>query len=77
MVKYDNPFDKKLEVWKNRIPESLKTDMVFVHDTLDMAKAIAESIFGDSPPPHVVFDIYRFIVAERNGFDIEEEAPED
>lgn len=72
----EDPFDRKLDLWKGRIPEEVLSSTVFVRDTLALCKAIAESIFGDSPPPHVVFDIYRFVVSEISVPSIEEE-PED
>lgn len=53
----DNPLDKHLKA--NRYPASINDPIVFVADTLDVARLIAESVFKEAATPEVavlVFD---------------------
>lgn len=62
-MRYDNPFDKKLEVWKGRIPKDTLDAAVFVNDTLVLAWASAQSVFEKSATPEHALAIYDRIVA--------------
>jgi hypothetical protein len=57
----DNPFDRKLDRWKDRIPADVRDAAVFVVDTLDLCMAAAESVFGQSNP-QMALEIYDRIV---------------
>ncbi len=61
-MKADNPFDKKLEIWKNRIPQQVRDASVFVTDTLDLSWAAAQSIFEDKATPEIALAIYDRLV---------------
>ena len=44
-----------------------------VYHRIGLCKDIASSIFGDNPPPHVVFDVYRFVIEEMTNPSVETE----
>ena len=44
-----------------------------VYHRIGLCKDIASSIFGDNPPPHVVFDVYRFVIEEMRNPSVETE----
>ncbi len=50
-MKTDNPFDKKIEIWENRIPDSMLNAAVYVTDTLDLAWASAQAVFEEQAKP--------------------------
>ena len=58
-----NEFDKKLETWKERIPEEVAEASIFVNDTLDLCLSSAKTVFGDNVAPEVALAIYDRIVA--------------
>jgi hypothetical protein len=76
VVKADNPFDKKLEIWKNRVPDSVRDASVFVTDTLDLSWASAQSIFEDKATPELALAIYDRVVERMAGSATEPEPPE-
>ncbi|HEY1755617.1 MAG TPA: hypothetical protein VGG72_09500 [Bryobacteraceae bacterium] len=57
-MKTDNPFDRKIEIWKNRIPTELSGAAIFVTDTLDLCKAAAEAVFEEKATPEITLAIY-------------------
>jgi predicted site-specific integrase-resolvase len=58
-----NPFESLLEMVKD---EEVKRVMIFVHDDLEMASRIAQSVFKvDKPRLEMVLAIYDRIVNER------------
>lgn len=62
-------FDRKLEIWKSRIPATIQRAAVFVNDTLELAKASAEQALGPDAKPEHALAIYDRIMVEigRNG----------
>lgn len=55
----NDPFARKLEILNNSrdVPEAVKEAAVQVHDGLEVARAIAVSLFGKRWREHV-FDVY-------------------
>ena len=62
-MKTNNPFDKKLEAWKGRIPADVLEAATFATDTLELSWASAQSIFEKSATPEHALAIYDRIVA--------------
>ena len=62
-MKTNNPFDKKLEAWKGRIPEDVLEAATFATDTLELSWATAQSILKRTPTPEHALAIYDRIVA--------------
>ena len=62
-MKRDNPFDKKLEVWKSRIPEEVLEAATFVNDTLELSLASAQSVFEKDATHEHALAIYDRIAA--------------
>jgi hypothetical protein len=58
-------FDSWIKHSARYAPAKLHGEAVFVHDTLDLAKRIAESLFGDVSPL-VVFGIYDRLINRIN-----------
>jgi hypothetical protein len=54
----DNPFDKKLESWDDRIPDGVRDAAVFVTDTLELCWASAQAVFGDKATPDIALEIF-------------------
>jgi hypothetical protein len=65
-MKIDNPFDKKLEIWGNRIPGEMHDAAVYVTDTLDLAWAAAQSVFEDQAKPEHGLKILELFLSESN-----------
>lgn len=63
-MKTDNPFDKKLELWGDRVPSSTRDAAVYVTDTLDLAWATAQSIFEDQAKPEHTLEILKLFLSE-------------
>ena len=57
----NNPFDKKLELWKG-LPTEVRDAATFVTDTLDLSWAAAQAVFGDRATPEAALGIYDRIV---------------
>ncbi|MGA8597919.1 MAG: hypothetical protein WB676_24655 [Bryobacteraceae bacterium] len=66
-MKMHNPFDKKLEAWKDRIPTEIRDAAVFVTDMLELCVASAQSVFDDKATPELALGIYDRIVAQMAG----------
>lgn len=62
-MKADNPFDKKLDVWGDRVPEDVRTASTFVNDTLELCWASAQSIFEDKATPETALAIFDRVCA--------------
>jgi hypothetical protein len=58
------PFEKKLELWGDRIPEDIRMAAVEVVDTLELCRSAAEQLFGRTEP-EVVFGVYDRITERR------------
>jgi len=58
MVPNDCPFDKKLDVWGNRVPEDVRDAATYTNDTLELCWASARQIFGDKANPEHAIQIY-------------------
>ena len=54
----DNPFDEKLKIWGDRIPNEIRDASVFVTDTMELCRASAESIFEEKATPEIAIAIY-------------------
>ncbi len=63
-MKAENRFDKKLEVWGNHIPSTMRDAAVYVTDTLDLAWAAAQSVFEDQAKPEHALKILEFFLIE-------------
>lgn len=62
-MKIDNPFDKKIEIWRGKIPSETCESAVYVNDTLDLCWASASSVFGDRATPEIALAIYDRVVS--------------
>ena len=60
----DNPFDKKMELWGNSLPDSMKDAAVYVTDTLDLAWASAQAVFEDQAKPEHALKILELMLSE-------------
>lgn len=56
------PFDKKLALWRNRMPLALVDACIFVNDTIEMSHAIGKQQFGHKVTQETVMEIYHSIV---------------
>jgi hypothetical protein len=56
------PFEKKLALWKSRMPEELTDACIFVNDTLEMSMAIGKQQFGYKVSQDTAMGIYRSII---------------
>lgn len=61
----DNPFDKKMDLYKNKIPTATADALIYVVDTLDMCIAAAEALFKKAATPEHALAIYDRMVQER------------
>lgn len=59
-----NPFDKHLESRKNDIPPLIRDAAIHVHDTMELAEALAKSTCKGSVKPEHAIEIYDRIQAE-------------
>lgn len=50
-MKKDNPFDAKLEVWGNDLPDPVRGAMVHLTDSLDLCWAAVQAVFEDRAQP--------------------------
>ena len=57
-MKTDNPFDKRLDIWGDRVPTDVRTASTFVNDTLELCWASAKSIFEDKATPEAALAIF-------------------
>ena len=62
-MKTDNPFDKKIEIGKGRIPHKVEGAAIFVTDTLDLCLAAAVTVFEEKATPELALAIYDRVVA--------------
>lgn len=62
-MKTDNPFDKKLDVWGDRVPDDVRTAATFVNDTLELCWASAQAIFEDKATPEAALAIFDRVCA--------------
>jgi hypothetical protein len=73
IMNVDNPFDRKLECQRGAIPSNIRDTSVFVCDTLDIAWAIACSVFPDvEVTPDLALQIYDRILARMSEFESED-----
>jgi hypothetical protein len=73
-MKADNPFDKKLEFYKNYAPRSLVSSAVYITDTLDLAWASAQAVFDDQAKPEHAIKILELFLAHNDSQKMEDEA---
>lgn len=62
MVPNDCPFDKKLDIWGNRVPENVQEATTYINDTLELCWASARQVFGDKANPEHALQIYDRII---------------
>jgi hypothetical protein len=62
-MKADNPFDKKLDIWGDRISEDVRTAATFVTDTLELCWASAQAVFEDKATPETALAIFDRVCA--------------
>lgn len=67
MVAANNAFDRKIDAQKGALDSSMRDAAIYVHDTMDLAFAAAQSFFGDKPPVEAVMAMYDRI-SERHGY---------
>jgi hypothetical protein len=77
IMKTDNPFDKKLEIWGDRVPADVSEAAVFVTDTLDLCWASAQAVFEDKATPEIAFSIYDRIMQKMDIYFDESDLDED
>lgn len=58
----NNPFDKKLDLWKIHLPEEIRDAAIYVTDTLDLCLASAQSVFGENISHEMALEIYDRVV---------------
>ena len=64
-MKTDNPFDKKIELYKTLVlnkPERLIDSAIFVTDTLELCLASAQAVFEEEATPKLALEIYDRVV---------------
>lgn len=66
MVAANNAFDRKLEAQRANLPDGMADAAIYVHDTLDLAVAVAQSYFGPRPPREAVLAVYDRIAAKHD-----------
>lgn len=62
-MKTDNPFDRKIELWKGRMPQNVADSARFVNDTMELCWASAQSVFEKQATPEHALAIYDRVVA--------------
>lgn len=58
MVPKNCPFDEKLYIWGNGVPEDVRDASTWVNDTIDLSWVSACQIFGDKATPELALLIY-------------------
>jgi benzoyl-CoA reductase/2-hydroxyglutaryl-CoA dehydratase subunit BcrC/BadD/HgdB len=58
-------FERLLEMMGLDTPVGMKDSLIYVHDTLEGAKSIGESVFGEKVSAETVLGIYDRLVAEQ------------
>ena len=58
----DNPFDRKLDINRDKIPNDILYALVDVNDTMVMCWASAKSVFEDKATPEIAIAMYDRIV---------------
>jgi hypothetical protein len=58
------PFDRKLKIWNDRIPPEIQEASIMVYDTLELAWASAQQIFGEHATPEIAVDIFDLIQSQ-------------
>jgi hypothetical protein len=61
-MKVDNPFDKKLEIWGDRIPSNIRDASALVTDILELSWASAQAVFEEKATPELALAIYDRVV---------------
>ncbi len=72
MITTDSPFDKKLDLWGNRVPSNVRDSSTWLNDTLELCWASAQQIFGEKASPEQVFQIYDRLVSKIKDTPVEE-----
>ncbi|MGL5805401.1 MAG: hypothetical protein ACRC11_08150 [Xenococcaceae cyanobacterium] len=63
-------FDRQLETWGYRIPDSIQEALVFVCDTLSFCYAIGPQVFGEYLTVEQTIQIYDRVINRLEGKDI-------
>jgi len=64
-MKSDNEFDKRMELYKGRIPEDIRDALIDVTDTLDFCWTAAQSVFETQAQPEHALEICKIVLAQR------------
>ncbi|MFL9458962.1 hypothetical protein AB0758_49320 [Tolypothrix bouteillei VB521301_2] len=68
-----NPFERMLENRGDVLPGSLRDSFIYVHDTLESCKTVAESIFGKGNyTASDVLQIYQFVRDRKEQLSVED-----
>lgn len=61
----DDVFEQKLKLWKGSMPEEIEFSAIYIHDTLKLSWASAQSVFGEQATPEIAIEICKLTMERR------------
>lgn len=58
----DNEFDKRMELYRGRIPNHIRDALIETTDTLDFCYSAVKSVFGDQATPENALALCNIVV---------------
>lgn len=65
-MKFNNPFDKKIELYGSDIPPETLNAAIWVVDTLELLWAGAQAVFEELATPEQAIELLKIVQAEKN-----------